>query len=280
MLQMGSHTWIADEVAGLCRLDPQPNGTLVISAPTCSTAAISPGQPAFDPSTGFVYVPDRSSKSPGVWRLVFDPAAQTVGQPTLMLDGQGLAAIRTTAAAIGSDHNLYIGSAKTGDIKRINDPAGASPTLQTIGSTSDGAGVSGIAFVGNDLYLAQGAAVTQLTGATSCNGACVAQATQFQVVAPSALAADAAAGALYVVDTPVDLSVIRRFRLSTRTEDVLADGGSLNGAQTSMLFSSGVSVDPTGTVLVADDPSNGVNPGQGRLWSVTAPQAVSPPSTG
>jgi hypothetical protein len=62
VVQMGTHTWVADHLLGLCRLDPAPNGNgaLALNAGTCNAAAVAPGQPAFDAASGFVYVPDNS----------------------------------------------------------------------------------------------------------------------------------------------------------------------------------------------------------------------------
>jgi hypothetical protein len=121
--------------------------------------------------------------------------------------------------------------------------------------------VTGIAFVGPDLYLAQATAVAKLSNPAACSTGCVAQLTPLQVVKPSALAADAA-GVLYVTDTPVSDSIIRRYRVSTGTQDVLAAGFSL---------SEGLWVDPTGAVMVGDDPSGGAPTGLGRLWKVVPP---------
>jgi hypothetical protein len=221
-----------------------------------------------------VYVPDLSSKSAGVWRLVFDPVTETVSQPTLL---PGLAGTRPSSVALGPDGKLYVGS-RSASIQRFATPAVAAPTpdsvgLEIVGQTADPhGGVAGIAFVGNDLYLAEPAAVTRLVGARSCTGACVAEATPVQVVVPSALAADKN-GVVYVADTPVahGQSVVRRYRTSTGAQDVLASGGTLNGSTISFTSTEGLWVDPSGNVLVADDPTGGATQGQGRLWKVTPP---------
>jgi hypothetical protein len=94
-----------------------------------------------------------------------------------------------------------------------------------------------------------------------------------QVAVPAAMAADKA-GVLYVVDTPEAsgvVSVVRRYRPSSGSQDVLANSGNLNGTSTSFMFSAAVSVDASGSVLVGDDPTNGTGLGQGRLWKVTPP---------
>jgi glucose/arabinose dehydrogenase len=214
-----------------------------------------------------VYVPDQSSKSAGVWRLAFDPATETVGQPFLL---PGLAGTRPSTVALGADGKLYVGS-RSANIQRFANPASASPTLETIGHTLDTThGVSGIAFVGNDLYLAEAAAVTRLVGATSCSGTCVAEATPFLVAVPTAMAVDKA-GVLYVADTPAVQSLVRRYRVSTGAQDVLASGGLLNGSLVNFSSTGGLWVDPSGNLLVGDDPSAGAVQGQGRLWKVVPP---------
>ncbi|SNQ61293.1 hypothetical protein MNV_30026 [Candidatus Methanoperedens nitroreducens] len=38
----------------------------------------------------FIYVPDNSAKSKGVWRLTFNSAAKTVGSPFLLAPTAGL----------------------------------------------------------------------------------------------------------------------------------------------------------------------------------------------
>jgi hypothetical protein len=269
-IQMGNHTWVADEVRGLCRLDPASDGTLTLNPTTCNTAAVAAGQPAFDAARNLLYVPDQASnKSLGVWRLVFDPATETLSQPSLL----PLAGVRPSAVALGPDGKLYVAS-RSPSIQRFADPSSASPSLETLGQTLDGQhGVTGVAFVGNDLYLAEAAAVTRLANASSCTGGCVPQATSMQVAVPAAMAADKA-GVVYVVDTPEtpgSISVIRRYRPSSGSQDVLANSGDLNGTSTSFLMSEAVSVDPSGNVLLGDDPTGGTGVGQGRLWKVTPP---------
>ena len=152
------------------------------------------------------------------------------------------------------------------------DPAAAAPTPVTIGQTSDGQGVTGIAIIGGDLYLGQATAVSQLANALSCTGTCVAAVTPFLVAAPSALAADPS-GVLYAADTPAPSggtgpSTIRRYRLSTGTQDVLATAGTLPDGTSSGFFAvGGLWVDPSGALVVGDRPVSSF----GRLWTVVPP---------
>src|ERR671928_126943 len=83
---MAPHLWIADHALGFCRVDPSATaaGGNFVNQNACNLSANSPGQPTYDPSTNFVYVPDNSAKGQGVWRLTFNPTSQTVGSPALL----------------------------------------------------------------------------------------------------------------------------------------------------------------------------------------------------
>jgi DNA-binding beta-propeller fold protein YncE len=277
-LRMGTHTWVTDELFGLCRLDPSPvDGSLGINLSTCNTTVTSPGQAAFDPTTNAIYAADKTSQGVGaVWRLIFDPVTETIKQPasgvlTSTPGGPALLATlgtgRPFSVVLGPDHKVYIGQLKSPNIVRI-DPAAATPTAVTIGQTSDGQGVKGIAFVGNDLYLGETVAVSKLANAPACSGACAAAVTPFLVAAPSALAADPS-GVIYVADTPTvsggkGPSTIRRYRLSTGTQDVLATAGTLADGTSSPLNTVGALWVDSGTLMVGDLGPNGL----GRLWKV------------
>ena len=116
-VEMGGSQWVSDHLQGFCRLDkPAGSATYSINSNTCVTVAVSPGQPSYDANTNFVYVPDNSSKSQGVWRLKFDPATKNIitstrstFKPVLLAPGKGLAGVRTTATALGPN-GLYVGS--------------------------------------------------------------------------------------------------------------------------------------------------------------------------
>jgi cytochrome c peroxidase len=269
-LRMGTHTWVSDELFGLCRLDSNPDGSVAVNSSTCNTAMGSPGQPAFDPTTNAVYAADKSTRGVGaVSRLLFDPLTQSVQQPGLVAQIAALGAGRPFSVALGPDHQVYVGQLKSPNIVRI-DPTVANPTPVTVAQTSDGQGVKAIAFLGNDLYLAQSVAVAKVANLTACSGACVAAVTPMLVAAPSALAVDPA-GILYVGDTPVDPgpSVLRRFKLSTATQDVVATAGTLADGTSSQFFSLGALwLDPSlGGLIVGDLGPNGL----GRLWKVVPP---------
>ena len=89
-----------------------------------------------------------------------------------------------------------------------------------------------------------------------------------QVAVPTAMAVDKA-GVVYVADTPVahGQSVVRRYRPTSGSQDVLASAGSSGN----FFATEALSMDADGNVLVPDDATGGVPPGQGRLWKVTPP---------
>ena len=287
---MGTHLWVADHALGFCRVDFPPPAAVALNQNTCADTAkiVSPGQPTFDASHNVVYVPDNSAKSQGVWRLTFDPATETVGNLTLLAGGGGgLAGNRATATALGPDGSLYVGFLRRGLILRVTTPDGPTQVVQPVASTSDTRGISAMAFVGPDLYLAEGGAITKVANAATCS-ACKAVPTTSSAAAPTALASDGK-GILYIADTPAARSNILRFTLPTATcaagtEDILTSVGAFpDGSLAEILFATGLSVDNAGTLSIGDDPSGGAQIIQGHVWQVanaaTAP-AESPGACG
>jgi hypothetical protein len=83
-------------------------------------------------STHNIYVPDNAVKSPGVWKLTFDPATATVTNPVAMAPGSPLADQKANALALDKDKDaLYVGDLIDGNIRRINGVNG-DPRLQTV----------------------------------------------------------------------------------------------------------------------------------------------------
>jgi hypothetical protein len=274
LVWMGTHLWVADRRLGLCRLDgPAPDGGFAVNPDTCSRAAGAPGQPAYDAVKGLIYVPDKAADSPGVWRLEFDAATETVRDPVLVAPHLGLVGLRPTAAAVGRDHNLYVGSSEAGLVQVVTNPDGgpSSQQVQTVGKTLSGGGVSGLAFIGEDLYLAEGGAVTRIQKAVGCrpSAPCPAGATPIQVSGPTALASDGI-NQLWIADTRLDRSDVVRYTLSTSTQDVYTNSGVLSSSvTTSFKAVTGLTLDPTGHLYMADDPSGGRESARGRVWRVT-----------
>ena len=271
-LTLGSNLWVADHALGFCRTDATAAGAaapFAINQNVCNLSAVSPGQPSFDstPARNFVYVPDNSSKSQGVWRLTFNPTTNTVGSPTLMAGGAGgLTGNRATATALTADGNtLYVGFIKNGNIIKVTNPGGPSQTATTVAKTSDGRGLSAMALVGGDLYLAEGGAVTVVPNIGLCAGACVAEPTASSATSPTALAANPATHTLYVAETPASTSTVLRLHIDTGVEDVLATGSDTGTAFRNV---TGLSLDGGGNLYVGDDPTAGAQILQGHIYKV------------
>jgi cytochrome c peroxidase len=193
MTRINGHTWVADHVQGLCRLDLAPGATegtplYTINTDTCDPNGTigSPGTPAYDRTanadgTHYVYVPDSSRKSPGLWRVTYHPDTDTIDNPELMVPGAGLAGLRVTGTVVGPDGNVYVGSLNNAGIHRINNPRSTprEQWIDTIAQTTDGRGINGsMAFatrtddqgvVHNDLYIPENRAMTVIADATACS---------------------------------------------------------------------------------------------------------------
>ena len=307
-LWMGTHLWASDHANGFCRLDPSPTaaGGHVENLSTCETSAKSPGQATLQvivpvSGAGYVYVPDNSTKSLGVWRLFFNPFTETVSNPVLLGGGQlGVVngvAVKPTATAIGPDGNLYVGAIKDGTIWRVTNPTGspAAQTVQAIGTTSDGKGLNGGLVFANGLpspfpgipgdeakalYLGEGNALTKIGTPLACNGACVAAAVIAPPppqpgapipFAPVALASNGADVVYIGSDNPHlgPQSTIYSYSVSANTLATYATGGiGLDGKFTPFMLLHGVSLNPVGGLFATDDPSPGALPGQARVWGV------------
>jgi sugar lactone lactonase YvrE len=308
-----SHFWVSDHAGAFCRMDlnqpPAPSG--VYGEALCYIGALpgaqdkpnQMGQPSWDTSRNLVYVPDYKSNSLGVWRFTYSSSTQSmVGNPTLIAPNQGLGGLRPDATALGPDGNLYVGSLNTGDIKRVTNPAGDSSTqtVQTIGKSMFGKRVFGLAFVGNDLYLAETNGLTVIRNATSlsCTGGCQAvRVAGTPNVETDAIVASGSDTIYYAQSNSV-----YRFTISTGDVVVYANAGTLTPDQVALVAQnqnasftwgmncsgatcpfafppgepSGLSLDAQGNLYVGDDPglAAGLAGGpHGRIWEIPAGSA-------
>jgi hypothetical protein len=316
---IGHHLWESDGLQRFCRIDStataQPGAFVVDPGSpdycysgnvipglvtgtggqgTGGNIGFVPGQAAYDSATNFIYIPDRSSKSLGVWRVQYDPATETVvaGSGLIVAPNKGLGGLRTTSVALGADGSLYVGSHNTGDIKRVPNPSSAVETqiVQTIGKSITGKRVFGMVFVNSDLYLAEADGVGVIRNATACQSGCAAvRVAAFPSKESTAIASDGG-DTLYVTQPP---NLVYSGSISGGTASVLASSGQLEPGQPFPIsvyptsncvdvlcpfsFLSGqnsaLGVDPAGTLYVGDDPGATVTSGfpwnlRGRIWSV------------
>jgi len=140
----GGHYWVSDHSNGFCRIDPLPAGSIspnAVNVSVCDPGFTlgSPGQAAYDPRpdavgslTHNIYVPDNAVKSPGVWKLTFDPGTATVSNPVPMAPGSPLADQKANGLVLDPTNDaLYVGDLIDGNIRRISGVNG-DPRLQTV----------------------------------------------------------------------------------------------------------------------------------------------------
>lgn len=264
--------WVSDHLQGFCRLDvPTAGGAAAINSATCVTTAISAGQPSFDGT--FVYLPDNSSKSQGVWRLRYSAttgrfitATNSTNRPVLVARN---GANRPTATVLVNG-SLFIGTLRNGNILRVNNPGATTPgTATTVGRSSDGRGVSGLTSLNGNLYIAEGAGVSSIptapTELTACGRPCVASLLPSNfITGPTAIASNGES--LFVADATNE---VIKYTPGTDpdfpdgTEEIYVPGGKFR-------FISGLGINNGSTELyVGDDPTDGNGVAQGRISKVT-----------
>jgi hypothetical protein len=310
---LGGHMWVADHTQGLCRLDPAPDHDSATDMQFATNPSVcdlngtigSPGQPVYDPVGNFVYVPDQAVKSPGLWRMNFDPTSETISAPTLMAPGAGLDNDKLDGVAMGPDNNLYAGGLKNGFIYRIQNPRGDPTAMQVdiIGTTTDNRGINGtIGFLGNDLYLPENKGAGVITNATHCAtpsspAPCTSTLLSIpSVIFASSIATDQINGVVYVaVASGAANGTIYRYTPATRSAVTYAtqaqlphdllnnpsyiedctktcerpqDPGVPRNGVIGFHFPLGMFVDASGTLFIGDDPTAGVRGFHGHVFSV------------
>jgi hypothetical protein len=171
--------WVADGAQGFCRLD---NGILNIA--TCTLDGTS--EPFDDrPNSPYVFLADNTGT--GVNRVTFGPDPNNPGHSMLASEenvlgqtsgitfiGAPAGKIRTEAAKIGPDGNLYVVFQGDGNIVRITnprDPRPPSPLIQraTVVAVSDnGKRLVSMAFIGNDIWTVQAGFAERIQNITAC----------------------------------------------------------------------------------------------------------------
>ncbi|MFL6314860.1 MAG: hypothetical protein ACJ71W_22370 [Terriglobales bacterium] len=161
LLWLQTNWWVSDEDNGFCRID-QNLITGAASMTHCfKPAGFIPGQPAADKPDALarqnVYVPDSSGDSKGVVRLKFIPdgTGGTVSQTGLLNSGRGTASAVAIPNGPFNDGAVYVGYYNIGSINKIQQPATAPTATIPVGGLAKGVGTLSLAFMGNDLYIAE-----------------------------------------------------------------------------------------------------------------------------
>jgi hypothetical protein len=310
----GGHFWVPDGALGICRVDPNGGG---FNLTNCNGTAKSAGQVAVatNPATGtqYLFVPDSSRTSATVVRFQFQFANGTLGSSLQMsvpnvhtVGGGTVGGGRAVAATIDSGGNLYVGYLKSGDIVKVTGAvttASTTPPTAVVGSTSDGRGVNGMVFFGNDLYVAElggfglsmiqdpsGVTRSVCTAAAVCTAASLNPQISFF---PGGIATDGVF--LYIGDSPFTTSAsVLKYQpgaalgpsnptvYSTNiTPSYNATIGGVAKTYTQYFGAMGLAVAPNGDLYVGDDPSfsfvpppGGAAPtALGHLWKIAFPGA-------
>lgn len=237
------------------------------------------GQVAWDGSSNAYFASYDQPKGngitfPGIWRVQPDPVTGELLSEQQLVPNAGLAGNLTTAVAIGPDGNLYVGFLKNGNVKRIVNPAGFSPIVQSVGTSPNGRALRALAFVGRDLYLASKDSLSVIRNAvsTSCQGGCNAVPI-----------ADGLSGFDHVGLTTDGINrlylavndQVWRYTISSGARALVSNSGTEpNGTVLPFAFVGGhtnlLQLDRLGNLWVGDDPSDGVANFQGRLWYISA----------
>jgi hypothetical protein len=182
------HLWVADETAGICRMDPDLDspGPYAINPNMCplSTTKLAGGAMAFDSNRNFLYFVDNRSATRGVFRVNYLPSGDngngsldftttfSMGgntTPDRFPGGQTGCPIPNNpslpnSAALDPKGNLWVGFGRGGTIVRFNNPGDATAAgfgtcaqfVQAVAATPDGHLATGLAWMGHDLWGADG----------------------------------------------------------------------------------------------------------------------------
>lgn len=288
------HLWVTDGAQGLCRIDPDIDtpGAHSINPATCLVSQVKPSVLTFDPVNSLLYTADTGKF--GLVSLHYLPAGDN-GQGAI--DQLGITAIAVNcgifgnqpdSVALGPDSNVYIGFKKNGNIVRVTGPTQQTvpcSDVQNVANTPDNKRNQALGFVGHTLFGVDTISAYQIPGADQCkinNNGCQGTSVLPVTAGASLMISDQQGSSLNGNDL--------FFSDGTTVTQVANVAGGLTNAQTTTNYGgTGFSfisalaldtVDPTNPVLfVADDPSNGVTTGNGRLFQVVVTPANVAPST-
>jgi len=167
LLWLQTNWWVSEEDHGFCRIDVNPITGATSMSHCFKPAGFVPGQAAASAPDGLghqnVYVPDASgctstcTQTGSIARLVFIPdgTGGTVSQTGLLNSGKGVPSAVAIPTGPFNDGAVYIGYYNNGKISKIQQPATAPTAPIVVGGTANSIGVLSMAFIGNNLYLAE-----------------------------------------------------------------------------------------------------------------------------
>jgi hypothetical protein len=268
----GISTWVTDASAGFCQITAGDGGVSTlqycVTPPTTNKATPILGQPAYD-GVGYVYLPDRSSGSNGIWRYAFDGLGFNPASGVIVAPKSGFGGQKPGAVAIGSDGSLYVTMTANASIYRIDSPSTATPVATNMGSTLSKTPAHGLAFVGTQLWIADRDSMTFLTNPLTCGkGAlCTPTAnTQLGIASPQSIAVDAVNNLVYIGAA----SGVYRNNVTTSVTDLYTAYWAQNGSSGLYYGVNAVGVDGAGNLNLVDDPSLGRLVSAGTIYQVPA----------
>jgi hypothetical protein len=277
----GTRNWVSDNSLGFCRMDPAGGaGGFTLTncvKPLTSNPAVPVivGQPAFDPATGFLYLPDMSTASLGIWRYKFN--GTTFNTPVNIAAAAGLGAQRPGAVAFSSDGSIYVSMTANSSIQQVTTPAaaGTTQTAASIGTTVSGLPATGIAMVGVQLWVTdfggRTPGVVVFTAPATCAGApCKGVVLiTFGVASPLSIGVDNLNSLAYIGTS----SGVFRRNLLTGLTDLYASSYTKAGVPGLFSHVSAVGVDGVGNLQIVEDPSGGQVAGGATMFTVPAGSA-------
>jgi hypothetical protein len=221
-LWLGADPWTPDQRRGLCRVDVDMSQPLkvVLDEVSCERSASEPGQVAVDAVRNYVYVPDMSRASWGVWRLSYDPIARRLHTPVLLAPQAKLGPHRPSAVALGPDGKLYVTFARSVAVLRLTDPHGEAQGVEWFGMSSRPQGAVGLAFAGRSLFIAEPTAVSKM----GISGGYAVAVPQLSAAGrPVAISSDGA-NVLVVSESPTGQASLLRYRTDTNEVETVQSG--------------------------------------------------------
>jgi hypothetical protein len=265
----GTRMWVTDAVQGLCQINGGKLSNCVLPPTSLLGVHAVVGQPAFDVGTGFVYLPDMSAGSKGIWRYHFNQATfGTSLSGVNIASAAGLGAQRPGAVTIGDDGNLYASMSANNTFVRVNLPAvGTAQVVDKMGTTLSGKPARGVAYVGPQLWIADTDGESVIPAASACATKCRPTVNvQVGVPNPLSIAFDQVNSLVYMGTS----FGVFQYNLLTG-QSTLYSKHWVNGAVSGLLTNvNALGVDTAGNLYYIDDPTASQVAGGATAYSVAA----------